>query len=811
MKSGNFLLPLAALVSLPLLTPAADQKWQIEAESPDVKIQGAVKIMEDASASGGKTLDVPVDGVNAQNVVTVPFPAAATPGRYQLVIRLKADQMADVGRGWRIDIREDQSIGCSVVYGLTFKGKTGYQDFAVPFDWAHANRRPSISMGWTAGEGKPVLKIDSIQVVRRGDLPAVLIQKVWPDRVRYRAKQDGDIAVTLESCSNQPVAGKVRVQLTHDLDAPELLGEQSFSLEPAKTAELKFPFRNPGKFFGYVAQATVAVDGQDIDAQEEFFTVHDNPWAVATGAHDQESPNYDTAWWDAFYRIGTTDPEIEHCALIARKEYNTYSEFFSWAPGECFDLAPAEEIWLRGNGGNIIRSRREIQRSIAALQRHGIACITYIAYQAMGTRALEIMQKKPEWFTYSNTTGDVCEFYKLGELVKYNQFWSKFDWQKYQAEGNPEAPDWKDSPEKWKAYKAFWKKYADDARKLNSIGYFDPNYMLPEVVDFCADQAIASAKMFGWEGLRWDCGHLNPGPLWGGFKPFVDFSGKPQAKSPEELENLTVRNLKRLKERIHAQLPDFAIGSNYGSWEETHLYPRMSTELASNGGLLLDELSSSYATPQSRFHYWDAYYGIMADQGEFVTRLGGHYNPFSFNRGGGKYPVDRLYEGIFRIAGKGHPNNLYFNSRTPFGNFAQFCVRFGRFVFDPTNRRVENPDEVITVNSSSPLWWKKTVGRLVDGKNDYLVVHLINPPAAKEAESDPKSTMPDPITDSSVSARIPAGKRVSGAWTLTAEPWRSGEAPRTQAVPMEYQVTKDKVAVTVPELLWWKVVVLRFE
>jgi hypothetical protein len=563
--------------------------------------------------------------------------------------------------------------------------------------------------------------------------------------------------------------------------------------------------------FGYALTAIASVEGKDVDTAEEYFCVHDNPWAVATGARDEELADYYTPWQWVFYAIGASDPEIEECALRARKEYTTCTEFFSWSPGECFYMAPNEPFWIRGNGGDLLRSKREIQKEVAALQKHGIACISYIAYQAMGERTLQIIRERPEWFIYSPDTGDHLEFYTVNELEKRQSFWKAFDWAKWEAEANPDSAKWTNSEESWKRYKEFWRPYSEQVRKFSTIGYFDPNYKLPEVVDYCADQVIASAKMFGWDGLRWDCGHLNTGPIWGSFRPFLDFYGKPLARTPGEMVSQTVENLRRLKARIRKQFPNFAFGTNYGSWMETHTYPKMTEELCRDGGWLLDEFSYGYNAPQSPYHWWDKYYAIMADQGEYVTSLGGHYHPFAFNRSGGKYPVDRLYETIFRIAGHGHPNAVYYNSRTPAGNFAQFCVRFGRYVFDPDLRRIERPETTARIHASAPLWWEKTVYRLHERDRETLVVHLINPPVATEIETDPMSRLRPPVDDVKVTVNLPAGKTRATAHVLTAEAWKLGEAPRTQSVSVPVEISGAQATCTVPQVLYWKMVVFQFE
>ncbi|MCE9613881.1 MAG: hypothetical protein K8T26_06360 [Lentisphaerae bacterium] len=796
--------------------------WLVEAEGPGAMRHAAVRIVDDATASGGQALDLPLDDAPDWNVVNVALPAAATPGRYVAAMRLNVTDAPDIGRAWRGDVRQGGTLlGYAVAYGYTLRGKSGYQDVEIPFVWTDAAQPPVLSMRWTQksaqaglpqnGEGRPNVRLDAVAFRRLGDLPPARILRVWPDHVRYRQDENGSIAVSVQNLSTAAVTGLVRVALAHDLDEPQALGQQALALATGQTAEIVFPFANPGRTYGYAAQAVLEIDGRPVDAGEETFTVHDNPWAVATGAPDQEPGDRELNWQGRFYGIGATDAEIEDCALTARRQYTTCAEFFSWSPGECFDLAPKEPIWVRGNGGDLLRSKRELQRAVAALHRQGIACISYVAQQAMGERAVAVLREKPEWFSYSAASGDVIDFYNVDVLEKHRAFWRAFDWPGYAAQGDPTAPGWVDSPERWQAFATFWTAPSEAARQLGIIGYFVPNYARLDVVDFCADQVAASADMFGWDGLRWDCGHLNPGTLWGTFAPSLDFAGQPQAATPADVESLTVRNLQRLKSRVRARHPAYVIGSNFGQRDDARRFPLQTAELARDGGWLMDEAACGYNAAHSPYHFWDAYYAVMADQGEHITSLGGHYHPFAFTRTGGKYPVDGLYETVFRLAGKGHPQIPFYNSRTPFGNVAQFSVRFGRFLFDPAIRRVDAPESAVQVNASAPLWWTRTVGRLRDGPREDWIVHLINPPLQREVERDPTSRMAEPVRDASVTVAVPPGKRPTGAWALAAEAWTTDAPPRTQAVPLELDRTDGRVAVVVPQILCWKTVVIRFE
>lgn len=790
---------------------AAKSQWVIEAESADVQHAPSIIVTQDATASGGNVISVPVDGIPAWNAAWFALPPDLTPGRYRLTAYLSMENAADIGKAWRIDIRNgDALLAHGVAYGLYLHGK-GYQPFSINFDVADSKVRPAVYMRWAGQEGNPKLKLDRFVLDRAGDLPRLRVTRVWPDKVRYKTSQDGTINVTVQNPTQIKQHAMLELQLQHDLEPSQVLESKNIDIDAGASQELKFTLKHQNGVFGYAVRARLIVEGKEIDNAEEFFCVHDNPWAVATGARDDEVPDYYTPWNIMFYGIGVTDSEIEECALHARLEYTTCTEFFGWSPGEAFGLAPKDPVWIRGNGGDILRSKREIQRGVTALHDQGIGCISYIAFQAMGEDALRLIGLHPEWFIYSRDNGDHLEFYDIRQQEAQRKFWKDFDKNKYHTDGDPDSQAFSRTPDGWNKYKDYWLTRTNEVNKLSSIGFFIPNYSLPEVVDYCADQVIQSTKMFGWDGLRWDCGNLNTGPIWGPFRPYIDFNGREIAKSPDEMTQQTTANIDRLRNRIRKSFPSFVFGTNYGSVMETSQYPKLTAKLCSDGDWILDEYSYLYNTPESPYHWWDKYYAVMSDQGDHITSLGGYYNPFAFNRTGGKYPVDRLYETIFRLIGKGHPSVIYYNSSIPAGNYAQFSVRFGRFLFDTNLHRVNQPESIVNVTSSSPLWWRKSVQRLKQGSDEYLIVHLVNPPIAKEAETDPSSKLNPPVTGTKVEVKAPIGKKTVTAWALTAELWKTGDTPRTQAVPLKVEVNGDKMQVTVPEVLYWKSVVFKFQ
>lgn len=802
------------LVSLLLLGPAclAQQTWKIEAEAPEVTRQAGVQVVPDAEASGGQAVEMPAEGIPAWNDVGVSLPPGPTPGRYVLRVVLKYDNALNLGRACQILIASGQGdyFTHAMAYPLYLRSPQGYSSFEMPLVWLTRQPVPAIWLRWSGEGGKPSVRLDYFEIVRTGDLPALLVTRVRPNKIRYREGEAGTVAVTVRNTTVREQTGELVVGLRHDLEPETSLGKQTVTVPPEgqQSATVSLP-RLTGQF-GYAVRAEVTSGGKVADSGEDTFCVHNDPYAVWAGNEDVNRSSYQMPWQWLPTGAGFTDAEIAQGVALAREQYTTCHEVFSWSPGEALGLAPDKPCWIRANGGYSLVSKRELQQFVSGLRAEGIGVVSYVAFQAMGEEALSLYRQRPGWFTYNGSHADMAEWYDTAELQRQRDFWKAFDWEGYRKHGDPGAPGWTGSDDDWKHYKEFWAKPVEQVRPMRTIGYWDVNYRWPEVIDYCAQQVIASTKMFGWDGLRWDCGHLNTGSLWGTYYSFPDFYGQPLAKTPEEMVQQTITNLQRFKQQVRAACPGFVFGANYGSWQETHRFPEMTKELCRDGGWLLDEIACDYQRASSPYHWWDKYYAIMCDEGEFVTSQGGHYFPFAPNRQGCKYEADRLYDTVFRLVGHGHPFSPYYNSCLPMGNYAQFAVRFGRFLFDPAMRRLEPGASVVRVEASRPIWWEKSVRRLTDGKSEYRIIHLINPPVTTELETNPEGRMPEPVNEVAVSVKMPEGKQKARAWLLTAESGRFGEPPLTRAIPLEVK-PGDWPSVTVPQVLYWKTVVFRFE
>ena len=790
---------------------------RIEAGTGRFRAPPGAKIIEDPAASGGRAVHILGDKKRVLSDATLArFPAQKAPGMYAVTLRMKLDDAYDIGRAWRVDILVDDQIQqYGVAQGYYFKGKQGYQDFEIEFPLEEPGKAPVAKMYWAfdgwypADESSPKLTLDTIALVKKSELPALRIRKVWPDKVHYLRDEKGSVAVTVKNTTAHALDGRIRIELSHDLDDPKVIATVPVRLDARQERTIESPlniaahYRGEAADYGYGVRATAFLQGKAVSSAREYVCVADNPhlvattWGPFTGENDPRDArkySFHNRWVKKFNESHLSEEGAAAGALEARRDYVTYWEYGrggATSPGGCMDLAPEEDFWIDGDSGAHIVGKRARQRGVAALKKHGILCVTYNIPMCQGMTTEELLHKHPEWFALSKDTKDFTTFgYSVVEFRKREKFLKTHDLSRIRTNNGYMTPRPKDA---------------------GHPAYFGMNFNNREVMDHVSDQMVAAMKMFGFVGVRWDCGHLNTGAIQGAWQPFLDFYGKPLCSSPDEMVAQTVANIRYFKQRAKQENPNFCFGTNYGSFEETRRYPEMTRELCRDGGWLMDETSYTYLQLHSAYRFWDKYYEVMSDQGNYVASLGGHYMPFAPTRFGCGNPADRIYHMLFGLAGHGHAQLYFRNSCFVTGDPAQFAVRFGRYLFDTSLLRVENPAKIIRVASSRPLWWKKSVWRKTDGPREVLVIHLINPPVTKVIGENSKSTLPSSARNVSVSCRIPAGKSRVKVWALTAESWTSDQPSRTQAVPLEVEREGPYAGVRVPEILIWKSLVFKYE
>ncbi len=608
------------------------------------------------------------------------------------------------------------------------------------------------------------------------DMSNAYISRVEPDKNCYRPGEKIKIVVSVVNPTAQAFEGELR--LKELVDIADVAEEESAAAEVPATSikEIVVTWKAGRAEAGRELRVELLdKDGKALDSAKDHYGVAKDPSYLSTIAKNStEWAGYAPGVY-VFYvgpaSFSQTLRGINFCKFrrIQRMEY------FSWSYNELAQFIPpaGEEPYL-GNEGMWWQSLKKFKEQIGMLKNIGVTPITYVNGHLWGPAAYKLFQEHPEWFMYT----------KSGELSSgggYDMEWRSL----YGRRGEFEFQ-----------------------QKKSPFFYANLNPVLPESRKYIADQFIRVAKEMGFEGARWDVWSMEVK------RGNYDFYGNEIVKTEEESDRLSAESLKAVKDLVAEEVPSFSWGYNYASPEENATTPLLLAEKCRGGGWLLDEVVCNYQGKTSPFHIWSAYAPRMVGWGDKIRQLGGLYNPYGFRREGGKYPIDRLYEGIFRIIAGGRMDmagGFISNLSGKVGETDLLPFRFSDSFLSWNLRLQPESQNVVKVEAPETLWWKNMVFENKCAKGSaQRIVHLVNSPLASEAEENPSSAVRDPVPNVKVVCGKIDGKLPAKAWLLTAEPVTPTEEPEVKAVPLKLEPAGDAVSVVVPSVQFFKTVVFEF-
>jgi hypothetical protein len=747
-----------------------------------VTMRYGAKMVDDPAASTGKALCIPYQPGTRGHSVEMQTPEIVLQGKNLVTFYLRGDGMLPISDGVHVTlIAHDKNTGGwaysagSMIYGINLK-ETGYT--AVNFLLPTSNvptvyRASAILLTWQVSTPNvnAALYADHVEI-RSQVLDAPLLTDVTPAKARFLPGEKATARITVEN----PTATDAALTLAGE-DAWGLTGKRKaftlpVTLKAGETKTLTAEWTLGSEEYGHDLNVSLLQGDKVVDAQTEPFAVCKTPmWLSISNTYDVSNPPGDLH--SIFYVSPCTVQDSIRSIRFFRKQSPglEYQEYFSWAPGDIADLAPAEEPFPGGEGRMAYRSKALIQQQLVLMKNAGMWPLSYVNGTAWADAGYKLFARHPDWFLY-DANGEVGH-YEMDRREIY--------------------------------------KHKDDAAfdpNTYPMIYFQGtlNHAMPEVQEYIAKQYIRCAKEMGFKGVRMDVRYLevHPGER--------NFAGKEVATTNEEADKISVAAIKRIKELVHKEVPDFTFGYNYASPEETKDMPLTMQERCAGAGWMLDEVSCGYQEKTSPYHIWSAYARRMTSWGDQVNKWGGIYNPFDFHRNGTKYPVDNYYSTIFRlIAGGRFP--CYYNSRLPVGNLGRLATRYSEYFYGRNRSWLPKIAGEVDVKAPAPLWWKDMVywNRDVDG-NRQLLVHLVNPPRAAEVEENPRNEVMPPVKNIEVTAGpAPDGKLAKAAYLVTAEPIEATGEPAVQQIKLALKsVPGGKVAVTVPSVVFYKLIVFQY-
>ncbi len=275
----------------------------------------------------------------------------------------------------------------------------------------------------------------------------VVVEGFTVDKVRYKPGEHVTTIGEIVNYSARTRTVTVVTEFIRDMNTVREAGRSKMSLSAGSRRPLKVSAKLSEVRWGREARVRILEGETELSRSSEYFTIHDNPWAVAIGAYGLQLARY-RAGGDSF----------KNCKPLAqgtKRHYGNMVEFVFWAEDDFGDLTPTDDkYWcgqLRHPGG--AEASRQL---IKAFHEAGVACSFYARFKvACGKKGYELYRKHPNWFRPG--------FYDVSHLDRWDRSKELISWPRVGVRGDTSEP-----------YRHH------------------------------ADEIIRSAKDFGWDAIRYD-------------------------------------------------------------------------------------------------------------------------------------------------------------------------------------------------------------------------------------------------------------------------------------------------------------------
>jgi hypothetical protein len=549
-------------------------------------------------------------------------------------------------------------------------------------------------------------------------LPAgaeLTLQTVRADKIFYDPGQEAQFTVVVANPDAAAASATLRVELLSDVATAAPLGEQAVTV-PAK-GESTWTGKAPMQpVLGMELRAILLREGQPLATKSDYFS-------CARSVH--QVLQFGLANWGNWQFSGTMDKIRDtyprQFAAELRSNYANCVEKFGWAPSDFDCMTPPYDRWWAGQT-TYNECKPNMIAIIAALHAQGIKAVTYGKQSGGGNVGLETLRRHPDVGMYNNGRY-VGDNYDVGTLDFYAALGPPHEGEQRPVPGSPEEM------EKAGYAGAAW--YAPFTRGGQNWADLWWDCSNPWVAELGIGELVGSAKMFGFDGVRFD------GEFVATRSPRLDGSWTQPENADLEAANLAL--VRQMKKECWAYNPKYLFGYNAGTtitWSvPANNTPAQFREKCKDDGLIADE---SFAFPGDV--PWSVYCLRVRAAQEIVHHYGGHYATYAFNRSG-----TNLYNYVFEYALRSHLMvPCYLPERAWLGRSA---TRFSKLLWDDSLSTWHAAADRVTVTSASPLMWKEfaAVGDAPGGGTRYII-HLINPPAAPTTfgkEQEPAAPVED--------------------------------------------------------------------
>ena len=537
--------------------------------------------------------------------------------------------------------------------------------------------------------------------------PGPRLTSVRSDKIFYRPGEKAGIVCDVGNPSGQPVDCTITLTLTSGLNDERTVGKKTLKLAPWKGEAVAFEIPiGPGNAFGH-EYAAVLKDpaGRELSRLADVFAAADNFWEVAIGVDQARNGLFHNTG-----RLGDRSPEFVRQAITdMRANYCNWFEKSFWAPDDWGDMTPDTETWVSGQA-----ARCENVKCLKALidegHKYGIHAVTYGKGMAGGPSAWEVLRRKPSFFARDKASGR----------------WGS----------NPDLWDfdhWSDDA----FHQKYYDQFSSDWHRLS------PDLTNVAALDYGIDEIIGSARMFGWDGVRFD-GHFSA----------VD-------------DVVSTWNMQRLKRRVWDALPDFRFGFNLCSVHDRKgALPHEEREAMAGGGMWMNEAMGQWTFEADRvFTSWRQYAEKEKEAALRVQAAGGSYHYI--------YRLDRqkevasYYKFTIGTLNGAHPAYGGHEWLPGCPNWGRFLTRWGQLFWDRRRAFVDTPAAKLAVgNAPANLLWRDWPATTPTLRGELLAVPLLLLPET-DAIADTKA-YPAPAAGVTVRIVDPALRKraKSFAWLV---------------------------------------------
>ena len=611
--------------------------------------------------------------------------------------------------------------------------------------------------GFADKPGAASVDLDHVAGVRAPRPNAVTIVRVRPSKVLYGLNEQATAQVTVVNTTRKAQTGTLVLSEGWDVDSQRELQRKPAALRPRTRRTFKVQWNVGPIPYGRELRATFLQGKQTLDAWAEYCAVADEWfWVVNTVGWLREGP-HDRTWFSL---------------------YGNHGMYFARMPCDFSYQAPYEATWYSGQARYKI-NRQQMIAQIRHYQRFGVKATGYMNMFFCAQAGFETMRRHPEWYVRNANGQPQLHRYYGGTVSPMGV-------------AKPVGED----PGAW------------------YIGSVDCHTTEPAT--YAARQAIAAAKMFGFDGVMWD------GPMT--VIPGYSYDGQP-VHHGGDFQKQSHKAMRTFIETVTTELPKYKVWVNWGEvgtyrpetveyfGSDTQRFYRTTLPLMK---CVLLEMRGQLRPVSPSAHWRHNYDQFLLQRDSATQRLGVPcMNGWIWRALPGDKPgparwawVATNHYASLLCATQFHVCTFGMPSWRP---FMQFWTRYSALVWGKDLKVIPDVEKsgAVAVKANRPVWWKRTVYRRRAGTSggQDILVNLVNEPVTEKIVFE-RPDDPPAASGTRVRVRVPPGLVLDGAWAL--RPYDYGEAQQPVRQPLKSVPNAGSVEVTVPAFRYYSLVVFRF-